>query len=166
MNFWRTFKFYLIKLKRLQGNPQALAGGTAIGVLIGLTPTMPFHTLLIFFLTLISRTSTIAGIIVSWIVCNPLTYLPIYYLSAVIGNRVTPYTLNVRRVQQTLEQIIASAGIKESVSILLDSGFEAIAVMVAGGFLMALPVAVISYYFSLRFFVHIQQRRLKKHVLE
>ncbi len=165
MNLRRVFKFYILKFKRLQGSPHALAGGTAIGVFVGLTPTIPFHTLLIVCLSLVTRTSTLAGIIISWIVCNPLTYLPIYYLCALIGNHLTPYELNLASVQYTLQQAMAGNGIQNSLAILAGSGYEALVVMGIGGICFALPFAVVSYYLALRFFVHMQKKRIKKHVL-
>lgn len=165
MQIWRFIKYYFIKFKRLQGSPHALAGGTAIGVFVGLTPTIPFHTVLIVFLSLLSRTSALAGIIVSWIVCNPLTYLPIYYLSAVVGNHLTPYELNLKTVQTALEQAMSGTGMKHSLAILIQSGYEVVIVMGIGGLCIALPVAAVSYYLALIFFVQIKKKRIKKHVL-
>ena len=165
MNFWRFIKYYFVRFKRLQGSPHALAGGTAIGVFVGLTPTIPFHTVLIVFFSLLSRTSALAGIIVSWIVCNPFTYLPIYYLSAVVGNHLTPYELNLKNVQASLQQAMAGAGIEHSLAILIQSGYEAVVVMGVGGICIALPVAAVSYYLALIFFVQIKRKRIKKHVL-
>ena len=165
MNFWRFFKYYFIKFKRLQGSPHALAGGTAIGVFVGLTPTIPFHTVLIVLFSLLTRTSTLAGIIISWIVCNPLTYLPIYYFSAVVGNHLTPYELNLKTVQNALEQVIAGGGIQNALTILIESGYEATVVMIVGGLCFALPFAIASYYLALIFFVQIQKKRIKKRVL-
>ncbi len=165
MNLLRFFKYSFIKFKRLQGTPHALAGGTAIGVLVGLTPTIPFHTVIIVFCTLLTRTSSIAGIIISWIVCNPLTYLPIYYFSAVIGNHLTPYELNLEKVRYALEQVVSGDGTQNSMAILLNSGYEAIVVMSVGGIGLAIPFAFASYYTALLFFVEIQKRRIKKRVL-
>jgi len=165
MKIWRFLKYYFIKFKRLQGSPQALAGGTAIGVLVGLTPTIPLHTVLIVFLSLLTRTSTLAGIIISWIVCNPLTYLPIYYLSALVGNYLTPYELNLQMVRSSLEQAMAGGGIENTLHVLVQSGYETLVVLGVGGFCFALPFAIISYYLALKFFVQIQKKRMQKRVL-
>lgn len=158
-------KYYFLRLQRLQGSPYALAGGAAIGVFIGLTPTIPFHTVLIILLSLLTRTSALAGIITSWIVCNPLTYLPIYYLSAVVGNHLTPYELNLQTVHSALEQAMAGDGIQSSASILVDSGYQVLVVMGVGGLCLALPFAIASYYLAYIFFLQIKKRRSKKHVL-
>ncbi len=158
-------KYYFLRLRRLQGSPYALAGGTAIGVFIGLTPTIPFHTVLIIFFSLLTRTSALAGIITSWIVCNPLTYLPIYYLSAVVGNHLTPYELNLQTVRSALEQAMAGDGIQSSAAILVKSGYQVLVVMGVGGLCIALPFAIASYYLAYVFFLQIKKRHLKKHVL-
>ncbi len=165
MKFWRTFKYFILKFKRLQGSPYALAGGTAIGVFVGLTPTIPFHTLLIVLLSFLTRTSSIAGIIVSWIVCNPLTYIPIYYLSAVVGNHLTPYELNLVTVKMALEQAMAGGGIQNALTTIAQSGYETLVVMGVGGFCLALPFALVSYYLALIFFIQIQKKRVKKRIL-
>ena len=165
MNLVRYFKYYFFKFKRLQGSPQALAGGTAIGVLVGLTPTIPFHTVLIVLFTILTRTSCVAGIIISWIVCNPLTYLPIYYVSAMLGNHLTPYELNLGKVRDALEQLVSGDGIQNSLTILMNSGYEAMIVMSVGGLCLAIPFAVASYYIALIFFANINKKRIKKRVL-
>ena len=165
MNVLRYLKYYFIKFKRLQGSPAALAGGTAIGVFVGLTPTMPLHTILIVFLSLVTRTSTLAGIIASWIVCNPLTYLPIYYMSAVVGNYLTPYQLNLENVRNAIDLATAGNGIHQATTILLRSGYEALVVMGVGGLCLALPFAVVSYYLALLFFIQLKKKKIKKHVL-
>jgi hypothetical protein len=165
MNLRRSIKYYHYRFRRLQGSPHALAGGTAIGVFIGLTPTVPFHTLLIVFLSFMTRTSAIAGIIISWVVSNPLTYLPIYYISTLVGNYLTPYELNLKIVQSGLEQAIADDSFQNLLTVLVSSGYEALIVLIAGGFCFALPFGILSYYLSLKFFTHIQKKRMNKHVL-
>ena len=44
MTYKRTLKYCWLKLRRLQGDPKKLAWGMALGVFIGVTPTLPFHT--------------------------------------------------------------------------------------------------------------------------
>ncbi len=90
MNPKRTSKYYYLKFLRLKGDPHSLALGTAIGVFIGITPSMPLHTILIVMATVATRSSTIAGILASFLVCNPVTYVPQYYLSTIVGNALTP----------------------------------------------------------------------------
>lgn len=165
MNFRRIGRYYYRRFQRLKGDPHALARGFAIGVFIGITPTMPFHTVTIILLALLARSSAIAGILSSWIVCNPLTYFPIYYFSLVIGNAVTPYHLNWAKIRYALDTLIHSDSIMQSIHTIGALGFEAVIVMVSGGTILAIPFTVISYYLSLKFFYAVKKKRIEKRVL-
>ncbi|MBW1636777.1 MAG: DUF2062 domain-containing protein [Deltaproteobacteria bacterium] len=160
MNYKRLNRYYYLRLKRLRGDPKILAGGIALGVLIGLTPTMPLHTVLIIALTLLTRTSTIAGIVSSFLICNPLTYFPIYYFSLRVGNMLTPYQISWSSIRSVLGSLVQSEGILHSLKILGSLGYETIVVMVSGGFVIALPFAVISYYVALYLFKNLNAKRL------
>lgn len=164
MNFRRLCKYYYYRLKRLQGSPQSLAGGTAIGVFAGFTPTIPFHTAIIIVLTVLTRTSTLAAIIVSWIVCNPLTFFPLYYLSALVGNHITPYTISLAQVQLTLERLLASQGLGKSMAIILELGYETVVVMLAGGIAVALIASIAAYFAALPLFFQLQHNKKKKQI--
>jgi uncharacterized protein len=166
IRFNRMAKYYYLRFRRLKGDPYALAFGTAIGVFVGLTPTMPLHTVSILILAFLTRTSAIAGILSSWLVCNPLTYIPIYYFSTVIGNAVTPYELNWDKIQTVVIALTSSDGITHSLQILAGLGFEALIVLLAGGCLLALPFTLVSYYISLYTFLKIRAKRQEKHVLK
>lgn len=161
----RLSKYYLRRFQRLRGNPHALAGGFAIGVFIGITPTVPLHTVIIIILTLITRTSTIAAISSSWLVCNPLTYFPIYYFSMVIGNAVTPYSLNWQKIESAFEALSSAESFTISLQYISTLGYETGAVMLTGGTILAIPFTVLSYYLSLNFFISMKKKRIQKHIL-
>lgn len=162
MKFLRICKYYFLKFKRLKGDPHSLALGTAIGIFIGISPTMPFHTILILGLCVITRSSAIAAIISSWLICNPLTYIPIYYFSLVIGNLVTPYNLSWIRIRSFIEAITGDQSFSTSLKDFANLGFEAVVVMVLGGAVLALPFTFASYFFSLRFFKSLRTKRDKR----
>ena len=162
MKLGRLSKFYYLKFLRLKGDPKSLAAGTAIGVFIGLTPTMPLHTVAIIALTVVTRTA----MTISWIVCNPLTYVPIYYFSLVIGNAVTPYNLSWEKIKAVLNLLLSHPGLGPSLQALANLGLEAIVVMVVGGCILALPFTIASYYFSFFMFVKIRKKRSEKHILK
>jgi uncharacterized protein len=165
MNFNRIPRYYYRRFQRLKGDPYALAGGFAIGVLIGLTPTMPFHTVVIILLTLATRTSTLSGILSSWIVCNPLTYLPIYYFSMKIGNIATPYHLSWAKIKDIVDLLITGDSFKESIHAIAGLGFETLTVMLVGGTILAIPFTIASYYLSLYFFIAMKKKRIRKQIL-
>lgn len=158
----RFIKYNLLRIKRLRGHPRALAGGIAVGVLIGLSPTMPLHTPLIICLTLVTRTSVLAGIIVSWLICNPLTFFPIYYVAVLLGNYLTPYEITIGRIQLLLDQLTGGGGFQASINVLATLGTEAIIVLLVGGFVFALPFSFLSYYLAIVFFTKRQQNKTKR----
>ena len=165
MSVKRLSRYYYHRITRLRGNPYVLAGGACIGVFVGLTPTIPFHTIIILGLAFATRTSAIAGIITSWIVCNPLTFVPIYFLSVCVGNKVTPYHLNWEKVRLFLEQLLHSDGFSSSLHIIFNVGYETVVVLVIGGCLIALPISICSYFGFLKIFLTIQEKRRIKHEL-
>jgi len=165
MKITRTGKYYYLRLLRLKGTPHSLALGAAIGVFVGITPTIPLHTVIIIVLTLLTRSSLLAGIIVSWLVCNPLTYIPQYYLSLVIGNLVTPYNLDWQRIKTVLDTLLSNASIGERISTLGTFGYEAVIVLVIGGCLLALPFGVASYYLVYYLIVSFRKKKREKRIL-
>ncbi|MBU0943699.1 MAG: DUF2062 domain-containing protein [Proteobacteria bacterium] len=165
MNLKRTSRYYYLKFVRLKGDPQSLAWGTAIGTFFGITPIIPFHTLINLIVTFLTRTSTIAALLASLIVCNPFTYVPQYYLSTIIGNFITPYDLNWERIKNVLDILLAKPGFMESLQALMGLGYEAVIVILVGGSVLALPFTIASYFFSLRLFIKIRKKRRQQHVL-
>ncbi len=165
MNPKRTARYYYVKFTRLQGDPQSLAGGTAIGIFFGTLPIIPFHTVSVLLVTFVSRTSTIAGMLSSVVVCNPVTYIPQYYLPLVIGNALTPYTVNWERIKELLTVLLTGSGMAERIEILGTLGYETIIVMMVGGLVIATPLSIGSYVLSLRFFKKLQAQRRKRHIL-
>jgi len=165
MNIGRTRRYYYLRFTRLKGNPHGLALGAAIGVFIGITPTIPLHTIVIFVLCLMTRSSFIAGLITSWVVCNPLTYIPQYYLSLKIGNAVTPYELSWSQIHAILDIVLSDVSLTIRIKALLTVGYEAVLVMIIGGSILALPFAIICYYLSYMTFLKIRKKRQEKRIL-
>jgi len=135
--------------------------GAAIGVFVGLTPTLPLHTIAALIITFITRTSFIAAVIAGVLVCNPLTYIPIYWSSLVIGNAVTPYELNWEVIKSVLNSLLSDQSFPDSLKMLVSVGYEVTIVMLIGGFILALPFAIVSYFYSLKLFIKIRKKRIK-----
>ncbi|MEW5909043.1 MAG: DUF2062 domain-containing protein [Thermodesulfobacteriota bacterium] len=79
----RVYDFFY-RIKRLEGDPHYVAMGLAIGVFIGITPTIPFHTVLAVFLSFLLKGSKVAAALGVWI-SNPITIPVFYFLSFKIG---------------------------------------------------------------------------------
>lgn len=164
MNIKRTIHYYYLRIIRLSGSPRSLALGVAVGAAIGITPTLPLHTLLIISATLAMRVNTIVGIIAGTIVSNPLTFLIHYYLAWWLGDIVFPDRLTWERIK-AIVLLLMEEGLLDSLKTLSALGFDTILVMMTGGIILAIPTGLISYLLSYRFFYRIHIKRQEKHLL-
>lgn len=136
MTFKRKLRYCWLKFKRLQGSPQKLAWGMALGVFIGVTPTVPFHTVAVLSLAPLLRVSPVTAYLGIWIM-NPVTIAPIYYVSYEVG-RLLLFKGNHLALPATFDL--------NSVLDLLWRGGLALQV---GGVLVALPPTILSYFLTL-----------------
>ncbi len=160
----RTSRYYYLRLKRLQGTPHSLAMGAAIGAAIGITPTLPLHTIMIICITLILRVNTIAGIILAAIISNPLTFLPQYWLAWRIGDWIFPDRLDWQRIRQVVE-LLHQQSLVDGLHTISRLSFDAILVLMTGGVILAVPTGLVTYFLTLGFFRKIQKKRQQKHLL-
>ena len=162
----RTAKYYYLKILRLQGDPHSLALGVAIGLFVGVTPTIPLHTALVILLCGILGGNLIAGLTASVAISNPITWIPQYHLSWYIGNQLIPGKLTWERIKELLDFLTSGTGIKEGIIAIAHMGVDAILVMVLGGILLAIPFTVGGYFFSFNFFTTLRRKRSEKHILK
>ncbi len=161
----RLLKFYYLRFIRLKGDPRTIARGAAIGTFFGTTPTIPLHTISLLVFAPLLRGNLVAAFLTSMLMCNPLTYVPQYYLSWLIGNKLTPYDLSWARISSVLNTLLAHAGLEESLHAISQLGFDAVIVMLVGGVVLAIPFAIVAYFGTLHFFVSLQKKSAKKHIL-
>ncbi len=125
---------------RFQREP--VARGIALGLLIGLTPTAGFQTLLMLAGCLLIRGNFPAAFAVSWI-SNPLTWPPLYWLFHEIGERLfDPWLRTMVRGSDWLDEA------------LMD-----IMAVALGSLTLAIPVAILGYLVALGASVVWQRRR-------
>ena len=160
----RVVRYQLHRFRRLQGSVRSVALGSALGAAIGITPTIPLHTVLILAATLACRSNPIAGILAATVVSNPLTLVPQYWLAWWIGDLLLPGRLTWDRLRATLE-LIHTEGLLESLRTLGDMGADALLVMLAGGLVLAVPTGLVTYLFVHRFFVRLRRTRRRAHLL-
>ncbi|PID71656.1 MAG: hypothetical protein CSA31_02930 [Desulfobulbus propionicus] len=164
MNLQRTLTYYHLRLKRLQGSPRSLALGVAIGAAIGITPTIPFHTVLILATTLLFRANPISAFITGIFVSNPFTFIPQYYAAWVLGDLLFPDRLTWIQMKELFLHLKAEGWV-ESLYTIYEVGINATLVMMTGGLLLAIPCGLLFYFIGLRFFTVIQQKSRDKHFL-
>ena len=160
----RLLRYYYLRIIRLQGTPEAIAKGVTIGVFVGFTPTMPLHTILVFLLCLITRSNTrtlTAALLASVIVMNPITMIPIYSLSIMIGNLLTPWNVKLSELSQLFNLFHSGASFALIKAEIYNLGKQTIAVFLVGGGVLAVPLSIASYYASIHFFTNKQREKRK-----
>ena len=160
----RTFRYYLLRFKRLQGSSRSLALGSAIGAAVGITPTIPLHNALILAFALLFRVNPIAGILAGTIISNPLTIPPQYFLCWKIGDFFLPGRLTWERIRELLE-LIQKEGIMDSLDLIHIMGMDAVMVMMLGGLVLAVPAGIFTYIVVYRFFSRMRQKKRARHLL-
>jgi uncharacterized protein (DUF2062 family) len=135
MNVYQIIKIrakdLFLKAKRLEGDPHFIALGFALGVFVGVTPTIPFHTVLAVSLAFLFKGSKAAAAIGVWI-GNPITIPFFYLLSYRIGTLVfvlSPFDAQPRTIFD-----------------LMKMGMDLTAAMVAGGVILGIVPGGIAYW--------------------
>lgn len=164
LNPFRLFRYYFLKFTRLRGDPYSLAKGTSVGIFIGVLPLLPVQTILLIPLTLLLRVNTIAALIAASLVSNPLTFVPQYYYTWKVGNIILPDRVSWERLQHIMD-MIKSGSLLEGISTLYHLSFDTVSVILIGGAIIGLPLAVVGYFIALKFFVTLKAKRIAKHKL-
>jgi uncharacterized protein (DUF2062 family) len=149
MKLRRLLRYHWLILRRQQGDPRRLAWGMALGVFIGITPTIPFHTVMALTLAPLLRASVVAAVI-GIQVGNPFTVVPIYLLAYQVGN----YMVFSGEPLPIPDHFTLSACLE-----LLWRGGLALQV---GGVIIALPPAVLSYFLTLWAIRRVRRRRARE----
>ena len=82
------FRLFYLRILRLKGEPEEVAGGMAIGVFIGLTPTVPLQTILAVLIAFLLGKSKLAAAL-GGLVANPFLLPFIYILDYKVGRMIT-----------------------------------------------------------------------------
>lgn len=148
----RRLRYFKIRFLRLQGDPKSIARGVALGTFIGITPTLPLHTIATLIIAPLIRANLIGAFLAGFAVCNPLTYFPQYYLSWLIGNALTPYDLTWERIKAVMDIVLSGSGYQVTFDALSQLGIDTVIVMCLGGAILATPFTVAAYIATFRFF--------------
>ena len=138
MIFGKWIKKFYSQFISLKGDPASLAWGTAMGVFIGVTPTIPFHTALIVFFGFLLKKNMTSAYLGSWLISNPLT-IPLLYFSE--------YQIGRLLVGQGGTEIMVE---DYSFASIVQLGWSVALPLLAGGFALAILFAVPAYFLSYR----------------
>lgn len=158
----RALRYQWIKLLRLKGDPVVIARGIAVGTFVGITPTIPFHTILIIIFCGIFRANLIAAVISNWLVSNPISIPIEYYLSWKIGEFIFGSGLGSWQEIEGLLTVLRHASILEGAKLIAEKGTFFITSMTLGGCILASPFAILAYFSYIKWYVYRQKRRYEK----
>jgi len=137
-------KALFVRIKELQGDPRYIAMGMAIGVFVGVTPTIPFHTVIAIALAFILKGSKPAAAIGVWF-ANPVT-IPLFYigsfkLGTLILNKPIPFDVKF-----------------ESITALMTLGLDVTIAMIVGGAVLGIPPAIVAYILTYRIMTKLHEK--------
>jgi uncharacterized protein (DUF2062 family) len=140
---------------KIRGKPREIALGFALGVFIGLTPTMGVQTPLAILIAAVLKWSKLGGAAGVWIT-NPLTAPVIYSATYLVGTRILG--------NGPLPEMPADAGFDVLKELLLRAP-QVLLTLLLGGIVIGLPLATGAYYlsfFAVRRYQEKIQRRLER----
>jgi uncharacterized protein len=132
----RVLRYHWLRFRRLQEDPRKIAGGMALGVFVGITPTIPFHTVAVLALAALFRVSPVTAVIGIQI-GNPLT-VPAIYLAC--------YKVGQFLLYRGQPLVFPEAFSYEAWIAVLWQGGMALQV---GGVILGIPPAIAAYFLTL-----------------
>jgi uncharacterized protein len=142
-NHFKNTGFFLLLKKtytrflKIRGKPKEIALGFSVGIFIGMTPVIGFHTVIAIFIATLFKWNKISAALAVWIT-NPFTAPFIYSMTYFVGAKAMGLTRAYR----------LSDGLSSSTFIdMIKKTPEIFGAMTIGGFIIGIPLSVISYYF-------------------
>ena len=123
---------------KIRGRPREIALGFALGIFIGMTPTMGIQMPIAIFFAAMLKWGKISAAFGVWIT-NPLTSPFIYGLTYIVGAKL----LGLRATLNLPDDLTWSI-VKE----ILKNAPAIFGALTVGGIIIGLPLAIISYYLS------------------
>ena len=145
----RWFRLLYLRILRLRGEPEEVAGGMAIGVAVGLTPTIPLHLVLGVFIAFLLGKSKLAAALGSQ-VANPLFFPFIYILDYRVGQEITGAS----------GPSLVSADF--SVSYVLNLGWEIYYPLLVGGVVVGSLSIIPTYFLTKKIVLLYRERRRRR----
>ena len=143
----RKLKEFYERFLNLRGEPRTVALGMALGVFVGVTPTIPFHTVLIVAFGLLLRWNITSAYLGSWLISNPLT-IPVFYYAQ--------YEIGVLCLgKETTGLVLADYSLVS----LAAAGWQILCPLLLGGLITAPLFAVPAYFIALRLIRSLRRRQ-------
>ena len=145
-----TLKEYLHKLVNLQATPGKIAFSVALGIFIGLLIPMGLQTIFIIPLAMFTGCNLIVAYAAT-LISNPVTIIPIYYLSVKIGT----YFTKINFTWDEFSTVINNP----TYGNIIKLGSDGIIVFFTGALLQAIIFSALFYFISLKTIVYLRKRK-------
>jgi uncharacterized protein (DUF2062 family) len=133
---------------KIRGRPRQIALGLALGLFVGMTPTLGIQTPIALFAASVLKWNKISAALGVWIT-NPLTAPFVYGLTYLVGKEA----LGIATSPQLSDEFSIGA-----FRAIVERTPEIFAALTAGGVILGLPVAVLGYYLSYPVLERYQER--------
>lgn len=150
--FKKFMRHHYHKALRQEIDPHAIALGFAIGTCIGILPTGGFGILVALFIMLFFKSLNKIAVFAGLAIWNPLTMIPVYYLSYGIGN----WILGVG------DNEVINTSITNVRTQMLKSAFEFSEKYLVGNIILAVTISLASYFFMRKAVIVYQHRKAKR----
>ncbi len=140
----------LVRARQLEGNPNELARGMAVGIFISITPIIPFQTVAAILMAFLVRGSKAAAVLGTWL-SNPLTIPLVYYVNYKVGCLLLGY-------ESAADRIVFG-----SLFQLMELGLAVTSAMMVGGVIIGTILGVIAYFVTFYLFVTFRERSGRNH---
>jgi len=134
----RSLQRVYIRFIRIRGEPHNIALGFALGLFVGMSPSMGAQTVIAIFLAALLKWNKISAAIGVWIT-NPFTAPVIYFVTYRIGAKLLGVTKNYTPNDEPTLTIVEK---------LLQKAPDIFWALLIGGIIVGIPLAVIGYYIS------------------
>jgi uncharacterized protein len=160
----RPFAYMIWRLKRLPGTPEFIARGLAIGIAINFWPILFTHLVFGYLLCRLMRGSILA-MAVGTLAGNPWTFAVVYPIMYKIGKILLGLNpIHSERSLDSAEEVASRLWPIESWPGFVHALQEIFFPMMLGGFLLGLPVTILTFY-ATRNAVRVYQTQRRKHLL-
>ena len=123
---------------RIRGEPREIALGFALGIFVGMTPTIGVQTPIAIFLAALFKWSKLSSAIGVWI-SNPLTAPILYGVTYITGAKILSlepvFNMPLSPTWSTFKAMLQKAP-------------QAFGAMTVGGALLGIPLAIVGYYLA------------------
>ena len=168
-----VLRFVKFRILHVDDSPQRIARGIAIGFFTAYLPVFGLHMLIALMLAWLLRANKVLAVLAVWI-CNPFTFLFIYYPAYRLGHLVLPFfkekpqteaELELAQMQSLLNQTFSldmmlpnlfdAAYWKQVASVFTQIGLETF----IGGLILGILVALIGYRIAFYFIIGYRTRK-------